>query len=94
MKGLMRNNYYAVRFPMRKSFAMYHACCRVFLLSPLAKRVHLLMIGYMLLLAMIGFSFNSIASLRKESTRKMEQIQAHRTCKAVCHCAKLFSEFS
>ena len=67
MKGLMRTNYYAA-FSNAKVFAIIMLLSGVSAVA-VGKKSTLLMIGYMLL-SMIGFSFNSIASLRKESTGK------------------------
>ena len=67
MKGLMRNNYYAA-FSNAKVFAIIMLLSGVSAVA-VGKKSTLLMIGYMLL-SMIGLSFNSIASLRKESTGK------------------------
>lgn len=67
MKGLLKNNFFAA-LSNAKVFAVIMLILGVFV-AAVDKVGTTLIIGYMLL-AMIGFSFNSIASLRKESTGK------------------------
>lgn len=67
MKGLLKNNFYAT-LSNAKVFAIIMLLLGVFVIA-IDKKDTSLIIGYMLL-AMIGFSFNSITSLRKESAGK------------------------
>lgn len=67
MKGLLKNNFYAT-CSNGKAFSAVMLVCGVFVVA-MDNTIPSLMIGYMLL-SMIGFSFNSIASLRKESATK------------------------
>ena len=67
MKGLLKNNFYAT-LSNAKVFAVIMLLLGIFVVA-IDKKDTSLIIGYMLL-AMIGFSFNSIASLRKESNGK------------------------
>ena len=67
MKGLLKNNFYAA-LSNAKVFAVILFVLGIFA-AVLGKRDTSWMIGYMLL-SMIGFSFNSIASVRKESVGK------------------------
>ena len=67
MKGLLRNNYYAA-LSNAKVLAIIMLLSGVSV-AAVGKKSTSLMIGYMLL-SMIGFPFNSVASLRKESTGK------------------------
>lgn len=67
MKGLLKNNFYATISNV-KIFSIIMFLLGVFVVA-MGNKIPSLIIGYMLL-TMIGFSFNSIASLRKESTTK------------------------
>ncbi len=67
MKGLLKNNFYATLSNI-KVFSIIMFLFGVFVVV-MDNRVPLLIINYMLL-GMVGFSFNSIASLRKESVTK------------------------
>ena len=67
MKGLLKNNYYAALSNV-KAFAIIMLLLGVFVVAA-DNKIPTLIIGYMLL-SMIGFSLNSIASLRKESATK------------------------
>lgn len=67
MKGLLKNNFYAT-LSNGKAFAAVMLLLGVFVVA-MDNKIPSLLIGYMLL-SMIGFSFNSIASLRKESATK------------------------
>ena len=67
MKGLLKNNFYAT-LSNAKVFAVIMLLLGAFVVA-IDKKDTSLIIGYMLL-AMIGFSFNSIACLRKESNGK------------------------
>ena len=64
MKGLLKNNFYAT-LSNAKVFAAIMLLLGIFIVA-MGNKIPLSIIGYMLL-AMIGFSLNSIASLRKES---------------------------
>ena len=64
MKGLLKNNFYAT-LSNAKVFAAIMLLLGIFVVA-MDNKIPSLIIGYMLL-AMIGFSLNSIASLRKES---------------------------
>lgn len=67
MKGLLKNNFYATLSNV-KAFAIVMLLLGVFVVA-MDNKIPSLIIGYMLL-GMIGFSLNSIASLRKESATK------------------------
>ncbi len=67
MKGLLKNNFYATLSNV-KAFSVVMLLLGVFVVA-MDNKIPSLIIGYMLL-AMIGFSLNSIASLRKESATK------------------------
>lgn len=67
MKGLLKNNFYAT-LSNAKVFAGVMFLLGVFVVV-MDDKIPSLVIGYMLL-AMIGFSLNSVASLRKESSTK------------------------
>lgn len=67
MKGLLRNNFYAA-LSNAKVFAIIMLLSGVSI-AAVSKKSTSLLIGYMLL-SMTGFSFNSVASLRKESAGK------------------------
>lgn len=67
MKGLLKNNFYATCANM-KVFSIVMILLGIFVVA-MDNKIPSLIIGYMLL-GMIGFSFNSIASLRKESSTK------------------------
>lgn len=67
MKGLLKNNFYAALSNV-KAFSVVMLLLGVFVVA-MDNKIPSLIIGYMLL-AMIGFSLNSIASLRKESADK------------------------
>ena len=67
MKGLLKNNFYAT-LSNAKVFAAIMLLLGIFVVA-MDNKIPSLIIGYMLL-AMIGFSLNSIASLRKESAIK------------------------
>lgn len=67
MKGLLKNNFYAT-LSNAKVFAVIMLLLGVFVVA-IGKKDTSLMISYMLL-AMIGFSFNSMASLRRENNGK------------------------
>ena len=67
MKGLLKNNFY-VTLSNAKVFSTIMLILCVFTIA-IGKKNTSLIIGYMLL-SMIGFPFNSIASLRKESNGK------------------------
>lgn len=68
MKGLLKNNFYAT-LSNAKVFAAIMLLLGIFVVA-MDNKIPSLIIGYMLL-AMIGFSLNSIASLRKESATKL-----------------------
>ncbi len=67
MKGLLKNNFYATLSNV-KAFALVMLLLGVFIVA-MDNKIPSLIIGYMLL-GMIGFSFHSIASLRKECAGK------------------------
>ena len=67
MKGLLKNNFYAT-LSNAKVFAAIMLLLGIFVVA-MDNKIPSLIIGYMLL-AMIGFSLNSIPSLRKESANK------------------------
>ena len=67
MKGLLKNNFYAA-LPNVKVFSVIMFLLGIFVVA-MDNKIPSLVIGYMLL-GMIGFSFNSIASLRKENDGK------------------------
>lgn len=67
MKGLLKNNFYATLSNV-KIFSVAMFLLGIFVVV-MDNKIPSLIIGYMLL-GMIGFSFNSIASLRKESSTK------------------------
>lgn len=67
MKGLLKNNFYAAISNV-KVFSIVMFLLGVFVVAMSNKNPSLI-IGYMLL-SMVGFSLNSIASLRKESATK------------------------
>ncbi len=67
MKGLLKNNFYATLSNV-KVFSIVMLLLGVFIVA-MDNKIPSLIIGYMLL-AIIGFSLNSIASLRKESATK------------------------
>ena len=67
MKGLLKNNFYAT-LSNAKVFAAIMLLLGIFVVA-MDNTIPSLIIGYMLL-AMIGFSLISIASLRKESATK------------------------
>lgn len=67
MKGLLKNNFYAT-LSNAKVFAAIMLLLGIFVVA-MGNKIPSLIIGYMLL-AMIGFSLISIASLRKESATK------------------------
>lgn len=67
MKGLLKNNFY-VTLSNAKVFAAIMLLLGIFVVA-MDNKIPSLIIGYMLL-AMIGFSLNSIASLRKGSATK------------------------
>lgn len=67
MKGLLKNNFYTTLSNV-KAFAMVMLLGGIFVVA-MDNKIPSLIIGYMLL-SMIGFSLNSIASLRKESATK------------------------
>lgn len=67
MNGLMKNNFYAALSNV-KVFSGVMLLLGVFVVA-MDNKIPSLIIGYMLF-AMIGFSLNSIASLRKESATK------------------------
>lgn len=67
MKGLLKNNLYATLSNV-KAFVIVMLLLGIFVVA-MDNKIPSLIIGYMLL-GMIGFSFNSIASLRKESATK------------------------
>ncbi len=67
MKGLLKNNFYATLSNV-KIFSIVMLLLGIFVVA-MDNKIPSLIIGYMLL-AIIGFSFNSIASLRKESAAK------------------------
>ncbi len=67
MKGLLRNNFYATLSNV-KAFSFVMLLLGVFVVA-MDNKIPSLIIGYMLL-GMIGFSLNSTASLRKESSTK------------------------
>lgn len=67
MKGLLRNNFYATLSNV-KAFAIVMLLLGIFVVA-MDNKIPSLIIGYMLL-GMIGFSLNSIASLRKECATK------------------------
>lgn len=67
MKGLLKNNFYASLSNV-KIFSIIMLLLGVFAVA-MDNKIPSLIIGYMLL-GMIGFSLNSIASLRKENASK------------------------
>ena len=67
MKGLLKNNFYATLSNV-KVFAIVMLLLGIFAVA-MDNKIPSLMIGYMLS-GMIGFSFHSIAGLRKESATK------------------------
>lgn len=67
MRGLLRNNFYAT-LAGAKAFSGIAVLLGIFVVA-MDNAVPSLVIGYMLLV-MIGFSLNSIASIRKESATK------------------------
>lgn len=67
MKGLLRNNFYATLSNV-KVFSIVMLLLGIFVVA-MDNKIPSLIIGYMLL-GMIGFSLNSIASLRKEGSTK------------------------
>lgn len=67
MKGLLKNNFYATLSNV-KLFSVVMLLLGAFVVA-MDNKIPSLIIGYMLL-TMIGFSLNSIASLRKESAAK------------------------
>ncbi len=67
MKGLLRNNFYAT-LSNAKTFSVILLFLGIFVVA-MDNTIATLIIDYMLLV-MIGFSFNSIASVRKESATK------------------------
>jgi len=67
MRGLLKNNYYAT-LSNGKAFSVVIILLGVFVVA-MDNKIPSLIIGYMLLV-MIGFPLNSIASLRKESAAK------------------------
>lgn len=67
MKGLLKNNFYAA-LPNMKVFSFIMLLLGSFVVA-MDNKIPSLIIGYMLL-GMIGYSFNSIASLQKESAGK------------------------
>lgn len=67
MRGLFRNNFYATLLSA-KAFAGIVVLAGMFVVA-MDNTIPSLIIGYMLLV-MIGFSLNSIASIRKESATK------------------------
>lgn len=67
MKGLLKNNFYATLSNV-KAFSVVMFLLGIFVVV-MDNKIPSLIIGYMLL-GMIGFSLNSIASLRKESSTK------------------------
>lgn len=67
MKGLLKNNFYATLSNV-KTFSVAMFLLGIFVVV-MDNKIPSLIIGYMLL-GMIGFSLNSIASLRKESSTK------------------------
>lgn len=67
MKGLLKNNFYAT-LSNGKTFSVVMFLSGIFVVA-MDNKIPSLIIGYMLL-GMIGFSLNSIASLRKESSTK------------------------
>lgn len=67
MKGLLKNNFYAT-LSNAKVFAAIMLLLGIFVVA-MDNKIPSHNIGYMLL-AMIGFSLNSIASLRKESATR------------------------
>lgn len=67
MKGLLKNNFYAALSNV-KTFSIVMFLSGIFVVV-MDNKIPSLVIGYMLL-GIIGFPFNSIASLRKESSTK------------------------
>lgn len=70
MKGLLKNNLYAI-LPNAKVFSGIMLLLGLFVVL-VNHKMPSLIIGYMLL-AMIGFPFNAVASMRKESASKWSQ---------------------
>lgn len=70
MKGLYKNNFYATLSNV-KVFSVVMLLLGIFVVA-VDNKIPSLIIGYMLL-GMVGFSLNSIASLRKESASKWSQ---------------------
>lgn len=67
MKGLLKNNFYAT-LSSAKAFAAVMALLGIFA-AAMDNRIPSLIIGYMLL-AMVGFSFISVAGIGRENTTK------------------------
>ena len=65
MKGLLKNNYFAV-CSNAKAFSVFMLLLGIFVVAVISPS---LLMGYALL-GMIGFSLNAIAGLRKESSTK------------------------
>ena len=89
MKGLLKNNFYAT-LSNAKVFAAIMLLLGIFVVA-MDNKIPSLIIGYMLL-AMIGFSLNSIASLRKESATKWSKYKLTTPVKRSAHCTELFFE--
>lgn len=70
MKGLLKNNFYATLSNV-KVFSIVMLLLGIFVVA-VDNKIPSLIIGYMLL-GMVGFSLNSMASLRKESASKWNQ---------------------
>ncbi len=77
MKGLLKNNYYTV-LPNAKIFSAAAVLSGIFVLA-IGHGMSWLTIGYMLLV-MIGFSFSSLAGIRKKNTTKWSR---HKLCAPV-----------
>ena len=75
MRGLLKNNFYAALSNM-KAFSVVMLFFGVFV-AAMDNEVPSLLIGYMLL-GMVGFSLNSIASLRIESAGKWSKYKLTR----------------
>lgn len=69
MKGLLKNNYFAVR-SNAKAFSVFMLLLGIFVVAVISPS---LLMSYALL-GMIGFSLNAIAGLEERKLYKMEQI--------------------
>lgn len=67
MRGLLRNNFYAM-YANAKVFSVIMVGAGIFVVA-MDNEIHSLIIGYMVS-AIVGFSLNSVASVRNESASK------------------------